>query len=51
MKKEYTIGELIEELQKFAPSLRVKIFKDDTIYDFVIDDGFIDRIDFNIIED
>lgn len=46
-----TIGELIKELERLAPSLQVKIFKDDTIYDFVIDDGFIDRIDFNVIED
>lgn len=46
-----TIGELIKELERLSPSLQVKIFKDDTIYDFVIDDGFIDRIDFNVIED
>lgn len=44
-----TIGELIEQLERFAPSLQVKIFKDDTIYDFEIDDCLLDRIDLNVI--
>lgn len=46
-----TVGDLIEELEKLAPSLPVRIFKDDTIYDFYIDDCLMDRIDFNVLED
>ena len=45
-----TVGDLIKELERFAPSLPVRIFKDDTIYDFYID-VLTDRIDFNVLED
>lgn len=44
-----TIGELIEQLERFAPSLQIKIFKDGNIYDFEIDDCLLDRVDLNVI--
>lgn len=44
------IGDLIKELERFAPSLQIKIFKDGVIYDFEIDDCLIDRVDLNVIE-
>ena len=39
--KEITIGELIEKLQEFAPSLKIKVGGDK----FVIDDTYLDRVE------
>lgn len=39
--KEITIGELIEKLQEFAPSLKIKVGGDK----FIVDDTYLDRVE------
>ena len=45
--KEITIGELIEKLKEFAPSLKIKIGGDK----FVIDDTYLDRVELIAVEE